>query len=226
MMGGTTLIMASTAVSRAGSAKPAEKAGPASSLDMSEVVRELAAVAAYIGHIKLEIAALRANELYRDRIPMAHRELGGIVRTTATATNTIMTAAEEILGSDEASLECYRDRVESKLLEIFEACAFQDITGQRIEKVVSAGSSRAAPRPLRARRECAGRRRRFRSGRRAAPRPARGPPRARPCRGRRRHRAGGHRQNVRVRISHLGGSRRRPQASADPMWKGCRFRTA
>jgi chemotaxis protein CheZ len=138
MMGGTTLIMASTAVSRAGSAKPAEKAGPASSLDMSEVVRELAAVAAYIGHIKLEIAALRANELYRDRIPMAHRELGGIVRTTATATNTIMTAAEEILGSDEASLECYRDRVESKLLEIFEACAFQDITGQRIEKVVNA----------------------------------------------------------------------------------------
>jgi chemotaxis protein CheZ len=130
--------MASTAVSRAGSAKSAEKAGPASSLDMSEVVRELAAVAAYIGHIKLEIAALRANELYRDRIPMAHRELGGIVRTTATATNTIMTAAEEILGSDEASLECYRDRVESKLLEIFEACAFQDITGQRIEKVVNA----------------------------------------------------------------------------------------
>jgi chemotaxis protein CheZ len=130
--------MPSTAASRAGSANPAEKAGSAGGVGTSEVVRELAAIAAYIGHIKREIAALRANELYRDRIPTAHRELGGIVRTTASATNTIMTAAEEILGSDEASLECYRDRVESKLLEIFEACAFQDITGQRIEKVLDA----------------------------------------------------------------------------------------
>jgi chemotaxis protein CheZ len=130
--------MASTAASRGGSAQPAERAGPAGAVDMSEVVRELAAVAAYIGHIKREIAALRAHELCRDRIPMAHRELGGIVRTTASATNTIMTAAEDILGSDEASLECYRDRVEAKLLEIFEACAFQDITGQRIEKVLDA----------------------------------------------------------------------------------------
>ena len=51
--------MASTAASRGGSAKAAEQAGPAGAVDMSEVVRELAAVAAYIGHIKREIAALR-----------------------------------------------------------------------------------------------------------------------------------------------------------------------
>ncbi|HEU4518387.1 MAG TPA: chemotaxis protein, partial [Microvirga sp.] len=54
-----------------------KKAAPVSSpLDVQVVVRELAAVAEYIKHIKREIAALRANELCRDRIPMAHEELG------------------------------------------------------------------------------------------------------------------------------------------------------
>jgi chemotaxis protein CheZ len=116
-----------------------KKAAPVSApLDVQVVVRELAAVAEYIKHIKREIAALRANELCRDRIPMAHEELGSVVKATASATNTIMAAAEEILGSDEASLERYRDRVETKLLDIFEACAFQDLTGQRIAKVLDA----------------------------------------------------------------------------------------
>ena len=117
------------------SARPADPRGTA---NLHEVVRELAAVTEYIAHVKREIGTLRANELCRDRIPMAHQELGGVVQATASATHTIMTAAEEILGSDDASLERYRDRVEAKLLEIFEACAFQDITGQRISKVLDA----------------------------------------------------------------------------------------
>jgi chemotaxis protein CheZ len=116
-----------------------KKAAPSQApIDAKVVVRELAAVADYIKHIKREIGALRANELCRDRIPMAHQELGSVVAATASATHTIMAAAEEILGSDEASLDRYRNRVEMKLLEIFEACAFQDITGQRIAKVLEA----------------------------------------------------------------------------------------
>lgn len=119
----------------AAASRPLKKAAP---LDVQLVARELSAVADYIRHIKREIGALRANELCRDRIPMAHQELGSVVAATASATNTIMGAAEEILGAEEASPERYRDRVEAKLLEIFEACAFQDITGQRITKVVEA----------------------------------------------------------------------------------------
>jgi chemotaxis protein CheZ len=113
---------------------PHEDAAPAASFDARSVVRELAAVADYIKHIKSEIGALQANELYRDRIPMAHDELGSVVKATASATHTIMSAAEEILCSDEATLD--RAQVQAKLLQIFEACAFQDITGQRIAKVL------------------------------------------------------------------------------------------
>jgi len=60
------------------------------------------------------------------------------VKATASATHEIIAAAEGILGANEDSLESYRARVENNVLTIFEACTFQDITGQRIAKVVDA----------------------------------------------------------------------------------------
>jgi chemotaxis protein CheZ len=109
-----------------------------SASDIQIIVRELASVADYIGHIKKEIAALKPNELCRDRIPSANDELGNVVQATASATHTIMSAAEEILGSGDLSDNDYRELVETRVLAIFEACSFQDITGQRIGKVLDA----------------------------------------------------------------------------------------
>jgi chemotaxis protein CheZ len=117
-------------------APQAQAAGPAS--DIQIIVRELAAVADYIGHMKTEIAALKPNELCRDRIPSANDELGNVVQATASATHTIMTNAEEILNSGNLSDKEYRELVETRVLAIFEACSFQDITGQRINKVLEA----------------------------------------------------------------------------------------
>ncbi|WP_372424051.1 protein phosphatase CheZ [Salinarimonas chemoclinalis] len=105
-------------------------------IDLKMVARELEAVADYVTNIKREIGALRANELYRARLPVAHDELGNVVDATQSATNTIMAAAEEILGSAEDDFETYRAFVQDKVTQIFEACSFQDITGQRINKVV------------------------------------------------------------------------------------------
>ncbi len=107
-------------------------------IDIQSIVKELAAVADYIGHMKQEIAALKPNELSRDRIPSANDELGNVIQTTASATHTIMAAAEEILGAGGLSNKDYRDLVETRVLAIFEACSFQDITGQRIGRVVEA----------------------------------------------------------------------------------------
>jgi chemotaxis protein CheZ len=106
--------------------------------DIQSIVKELAAVADYIGHMKQEIAALKPNELSRERIPTANDELGNVVQATASATHTIMAAAEEILGAGGLSDKDYRELVETRVLAIFEACSFQDITGQRISKVVEA----------------------------------------------------------------------------------------
>ena len=64
-------------------------------------------------------------------------ELEAVVQVTESAANTIMEAAEAIQdwmggGRDPAALPAIAERVNA----IFEACAFQDLTGQRIRRAI------------------------------------------------------------------------------------------
>ncbi|MBD8892968.1 protein phosphatase CheZ [Labrenzia suaedae] len=101
------------------------------------VTGELTAIAREITRMKAEIAALRANDMKTSKIPSAGRELDAIVEATEKATHSIMEAAEEIMSADTSDAEAYQQMVSDKMIEIFEACTFQDITGQRISKVVA-----------------------------------------------------------------------------------------
>jgi chemotaxis protein CheZ len=103
--------------------------------ELETLAREVASVARYVSGLKREIGALRANEIYRDRLPEAHGDLHRIRETTASSVNRIMEAGEAILSSKATTLEGYRAETEEKVLEIFEACSFQDITGQRVARV-------------------------------------------------------------------------------------------
>lgn len=98
---------------------------------------EFRVIAGFISKARDEIAALRPNDISRERIPTAGAELEAIVRDTETATHQIMNAAESLLASEAADLESYKAEVEARVMEIFEACGFQDITGQRVTKVVN-----------------------------------------------------------------------------------------
>ncbi|MCT4654732.1 MAG: protein phosphatase CheZ [Cohaesibacter sp.] len=100
------------------------------------IYSEFSAIANEISKMKQEIAALCPTDMRSNSIPDAGRELDAVVEATETATNTIMGAAEEIMGADPADAEDYSALVNDKIIEIFEACSFQDITGQRISKVV------------------------------------------------------------------------------------------
>lgn len=103
-----------------------------------ELYSELQALANYIHDAKTDIAALRPDEVRDEYIPTASDELDAIVAATEKATNTIMDSAEAI----EAVMENLDGEQAEKLMEattnIYEACGFQDITGQRITKVVKA----------------------------------------------------------------------------------------
>jgi chemotaxis protein CheZ len=105
------------------------------SIDKS-LYSELRYISAYIKQTRVEISNLRPNDLSEDRIPGAGAELHAVVKHTAEATNMIMAAAEEVMGADSSNPVAYQDFVSGKMMEIFEACTFQDITGQRIRKVV------------------------------------------------------------------------------------------
>lgn len=93
--------------------------------------RDCADLARYIVTARREIAQMRPKDLTQDKLPRAGQELDAIVQTTEEATNTIMEAAEQIMAANVDS-----QVVNDAVMRIFEACSFQDITGQRIAKVV------------------------------------------------------------------------------------------
>ena len=105
------------------------------SLD-STIYREFRDIAVYIQKTKSEIGRLQANDLRSRHIPEAGHELGVVVTSTEQATTKIMECAEAVLEDDGSDIKAYRQMVNEKMMDIFEACSFQDITGQRISKVV------------------------------------------------------------------------------------------
>ncbi len=106
------------------------------SLDNS-IHGEFLHIAQYIARTRDEIAALRPNDIRQSRLPTAGAELEAVVNDTENATETIMTLAENIMELEPTSLEQYKAQVDEKMMGMIEACSFQDITGQRVSKVVS-----------------------------------------------------------------------------------------
>jgi len=102
----------------------------------TSVYRECRDLSDYISSARLEIASLQPMDAEGGRIPRAGLELDAIVMQTEDATNTIMTAAEEIMAADQNDLQAFQSVTNDAVMRIFEACSFQDITGQRISKVV------------------------------------------------------------------------------------------
>jgi len=99
---------------------------------------ELESLGRYIAEAKSEIAALRPDEIRNRHLPTATDELEAIVGATEQATNGILEAME-ILESltGEMSPEL-GGKITDAVTRVYEACNFQDITGQRITKVVKA----------------------------------------------------------------------------------------
>ena len=109
--------------------------------DLSAHETSLLAEVEALGHTivsaKAEIAALRMGDITDNHIPFATDELDAIVEHTATATNAILNSCEildEVAGSLSGELA---SKLQDATTRIYEACSFQDITGQRITKVVT-----------------------------------------------------------------------------------------
>lgn len=103
-----------------------------------QLYHELESLAHYIQSAKAEIAALRPGEIKNEFIASATDELDAIVGATEAATNEIMDAAEHIENLATLMDPEVAGRLTEITTRIFEACTFQDITGQRITKVVRA----------------------------------------------------------------------------------------
>ncbi len=99
---------------------------------------ELESLARFIDTAKSEIAALRPDEIKDQHLAQASDELQLIVNHTEQATHTIFEAVETIEGLAETMPEETSEKITEAVTQVYEACGFQDLTGQRISKVVNA----------------------------------------------------------------------------------------
>ncbi|MBR0829050.1 protein phosphatase CheZ [Bradyrhizobium manausense] len=98
-----------------------------------------------INRTKREIATLHGKSFDGGEMAKVNGELGAVVGGTEQATQQILEAAESIDQSASAlskvdSVDQQKrlaDDIQERVISIFEACNFQDLTGQRISKVMN-----------------------------------------------------------------------------------------
>jgi chemotaxis protein CheZ len=115
-------------------------------LDEARLLRtEIIALARSIEETKTEIAKLRDQRPEGDRLSVMAHEMDAIVGATENATNGILDAVEAVTNlvgeiqaqEKESYIRQIADDIQDKLMAVYEHCNFQDLTGQRITKVVN-----------------------------------------------------------------------------------------
>lgn len=99
---------------------------------------EIIELATTIEKLKKDIEESSPGSVSAEHIPNATDELDAVVESTADATNSIMSACEKIQKVSEVVGGKAESVINDEVTKIYEACSFQDITGQRISKVVGA----------------------------------------------------------------------------------------
>ncbi|MFZ2158908.1 MAG: protein phosphatase CheZ [Bradyrhizobium sp.] len=98
-----------------------------------------------INRTKREIAVLHGKSFNGQEMAKVNGELGAVVGGTEEATQQILEAAESIDQAASAlskvnspdQQKILSEEIQERVVSIFEACNFQDLTGQRINKVMT-----------------------------------------------------------------------------------------
>lgn len=113
-------------------------------IDFEILEKNLKSLFSYIQRVRIEIAALNRDADGVDKFATMGEQLDAIVESTQDATDVIMDSLEkngEVVGklkevtSDKDQIALL-DQVLDNNNAVFEACAFQDLTGQRVTKII------------------------------------------------------------------------------------------
>lgn len=113
--------------------------------DIIAIRQQIGEMARTIDRTKLEIAAIKHPLAENDAVLNASSQLDAIVDATEVATQNILDATEQVeetikrmvaLFPDNAELIGLSEEAGGHLIRVMEACGFQDLTGQRVTKVV------------------------------------------------------------------------------------------
>lgn len=98
---------------------------------------EVRALLSYIEQSKDDLSSIQPKDLSENKIPEASNQLDQVVEATEEAAGRIMDSAEEISELAETLDGELAEKLMNISMNIFEASSFQDITGQRVSKVVN-----------------------------------------------------------------------------------------
>lgn len=101
------------------------------------IYQELSELKKIIDDARKEIGLAKPSEIKDKHIPTATDELDAVVESTAEATGIIMDCCDVIMEKAGVVGGENGDALTAEVTKIYEACSFQDITGQRITKVVT-----------------------------------------------------------------------------------------
>ncbi len=105
---------------------------------------EISGLLRYMQRVRVEIAGMNRGRDEDHNFESMGKQLDAIVEATEKATDTIMTSMEENedcvtkikVGIDDPEKIALLDKIINNGNVVFEACSFQDITGQRVSKIV------------------------------------------------------------------------------------------
>lgn len=98
--------------------------------------QEISRLANYITEAKREIFAITSDDKSETVLNDASQHLDEVIKHTEEATTSIMDAADEIMASANGLGGDAEQKIMNAAGRIYESCNFQDITGQRITKVM------------------------------------------------------------------------------------------
>lgn len=102
------------------------------------LLREIADLGRIIQEAKSGLAEVSLDAITDRHLPAATGELDAIIEHTAIATNSILESCEQLDDLAEGMNASQAGVIQTATMHIYEACSFQDVTGQRITKVVKA----------------------------------------------------------------------------------------
>lgn len=102
-----------------------------------ELAEEVDRLARYVARFKREVATLKPGQACRETLPAAQDDLRHVKDATTEAVDRIMASAEILLQLGSGSGSPDKAGFEARVLEIMEACSFQDLAGQRLARALS-----------------------------------------------------------------------------------------
>jgi len=113
--------------------------------ELAQIKGEIRKMSETINRTKQEIAAIYSTSLDNKRMDVMRDELGSVVKDTEVATSTILESMEIIdevaqfikSATHNDEIAAGGDNILDQVVRVFETCNFQDLTGQRINKVVN-----------------------------------------------------------------------------------------